>query len=726
MSNITQLVEDVIGSKTDKAQMSFVDMLELRRLDHYDIPLNESYQILIENRIDFVKTNLGPKITFDHDTTGKIKEPNALIDHIAAKVDPTASKAHTQWVGTQYAKGNIRQEDFPRVKKALKGFEMVKKNLVNKDINAFKTVSDLEDHVAVQKPRTESDIKAKSTSAAEVSTGLDKQYESEHGTGFKIPNMKTSISMYGDSGKLAKTNWCTAANSDTNAFNSYKGGKYTFHTPENNVLQIHHQSGQIMDVKNHHVNLSSDPRFSHHAEGIKDFIRQTHTDEGFDTNNKSSLYKRAGVGMTKEGIAASEQNAEKEMTGSYPRISRDHLDSLSTNPHSPEHFEKVHNFIKQQGYQGSWYDDHIKAQHSLTQNPNTPPHILKDIHDYHSQNNGDNHGILNALAGNPSLPHEIRSHYSEYPEFASRRDLTPHEIENISKDTVASQKLAGNHMVHLPAHIQGTILRRGNATSINNLAHRPDVDTSVADDLFVNHGYGQHNLTTHIAKKLSSGVVDSNVSKFIPGQASSEVYNREDISPHTKERMVMDGKVQVADIKPEHADVAVKGGAYRDTALLGLKHLSKDHAEEIGNRVIDTGSNHHSLNTVFNHPKMPEHVKTAAIRSYANSSANNGSDKFKEFNNIQPHHIDAILDSGNTESIRHIPDMKTVQKSHFDKMVDNKQLHGAIVNSKSAPPSVLSKLAATSTSDYIKSKIASHKNTPADVKASIKFDSDKL
>jgi hypothetical protein len=723
MQNITQLVEDVIGLKTEKAQMSFVDMLELRRIDHYDIPLNESYQILIENRIDFVKTNLGPKITFDHDTTGKIKEPNALIDHIAAKVDPTASKAHTQWVGTQYAKGNIRQEDFPRVKKALKGFEMVKKNLVNKDINAFKTVSDLEDHVAVQKPRTESDIKAKSASAAEVSTGLDKQYESEHGTGFKIPNTKTSIAMYGSSGKMAQTNWCTAANSHNNMFTSYKGGKYTFHTPENNVLQFHHDSGQIMDVKDHHVNISSDPRFAPHAEGIKDFIRQTHGQEGFTTESPSSLYKKTGVGMTKEAIAASEQNAEKEMTGSYPRISRDHLDSLSTNPHSPEHFDKVHNFIKQQGYQGSWYDDHIKAQHSLTQNPNTLPHILKDIHDYHSQNNGDNHGILNALAGNPSLPHEIRSHYSEYPEFASRRDLTPHEIENISKDTVSSQKLAGNHMVHLPAHIQGAILRHGNATSINNLAHRPDVDTSVADDLFLNHGYNQHNLSTPIAKNMSSGVVDSNVAKL---NKSSEIYHRDDISPHTKERMVMDGKVQVADIKPEHADLAVKGGAYRDDSLLASKHLSKDHAEQIGNRIIDSGSQHYNLNAVFNHPKMPEHVKTAAIRSYASSSANNGSDKFKEFTNIQPHHIDAILDSGNTESIRHIPDMKTVQKSHFDKMVDNKQLHGAIVNSKSAPPSVLSKLAATSTSDYIKSKIASHKNTPADVKASIKFDSDKV
>jgi hypothetical protein len=224
---------------------------------------------------------------------------------------------------------------------------------------------------------------------------------------------------------------------------------------------------------------------------------------------------------------------------------------------------------------------------------------------------------------------------------------------------------------------------------------------------------------------MSSGVVDSNVSKFIPGEASSEIYNREDIPPHTKERMVMDGKVSIASIKPEHADVAVKGGAYRDTTLLGLKHLSKDHAEEIGNRVIVSGSNHHALDTVFNHPKMPEHVKTAAIRSYANSRANNGADKFKEFNNIQPHHIDAILDSGNTESIRHVPDMKTVQKSHFDKMVDNKQLHGAIVNSKSAPPPVLAKLATKSTSDYIKSKIASHKNTPADVKASIQFDSDK-
>lgn len=724
MSDIKKFVEEVTSFKLNAAQMSIVEMLELRRLDHFSEPvLSEGAQMLVEDRLDFLKTNLGPKIKFDHDTTGKINEPNALIDHIANKVDPTVSKAHTQWVGTQYAKGNIRQEDFPRVKKALKGFEMVKKNLVNKDINGFKTLSDLEDHVAVQKPRAEAEIKAKE--GKEQSQGLEKQYESEHGTGFKIPNKTTSISMYGSAGKAAQTNWCTAANSSNNMFNSYKGGKYTFHTPENNVLQFHHDSGQIMDVKDHHVNISSDHRFAPHAEGIKDFIRQTHGQEGFTTDAPSSLFKKTGVGFTKEQMAQNEESASKKLSGSYPSISRDHLESLSVNPHSPDHFEKVHDFIKQHSYKGAWYDDHIKAQHSLAQNPATPGHILQSIHDAHTGSD-DAHGIRNNLAGNPNLPDEIRHHYKDYPEFASRRDLTSHEVDKIAGDSVNSLNLAKNTMVHLTPENQAKILQHGNSSTAHHLGVRGDLDPHIADKLFTDHEKQGQGMTHEIADKMQPETVHANISKLHRDANTTHIYNREDIQPETKEKMVTDGKIPTADIKPEHIDLAVKGGAYNDLALLHSKHLSKEQAGEIGGRVVSGGKNNHNLSTVFNHPKMPESIKTDAIRTHSAMQGYGSIDKFDGFKNIQPHHIDAVLGSGNIESIKHVPSMKSVQKSHFDQMVGDKRLHGAIVASKSAPPSILSKIASTTNSDYIKSKIKAHKNTPADVKSAITFDEDKV
>jgi hypothetical protein len=711
MKKFITYIEQSVDTLTEM-QIEIAKQLELRRYDYFPVAqLSEAVQLLVEDRLDFIKQNLGPKIKFDHDHNAKITDPSALIDHIAQKVDPTPSKAHTQWVSTQYAKGHIAQEDFPRVKKALKGFELVKKNLVNKDINAFKTIADLEDHVAVQTPRTQNEIKAKETKNA-PEDALIKQYESEHGTGFKIPSKTTSIKMYGPNGKLAQARWCTSANSTSNAFNNYEGGKYTFHTPENHVLQIHHKSGQIMDVNNTHINLSNDHRFSTHKEGIKDFIRQTHAAEGFTADNPSTLYKNAGIGMTHADILESENRANRNLEGTYKTISRSHLESLSENPHTPEHFENVMHFIRTTSDRG-WYQDNVKAEGSLAQNPNTPVHILKELHE-HNQIHQDA-AVSNGLAANKSLPEELKQHYKEFPEYYTRHDLTHAEIEHGSKDSVNSQYLVKNNNIVLHASAQDNIMQHDNTTTRHQLQLRPELEPHIAGET-----------VGMVAHKATPEAIETHLSKLPHmGHVNTGLYNRDDIPAHVKERLVMDGKIKPDDIKAEHSDLAVKGGAYSTPHLLKISHLSKENVNQIGHESLSKPNESYYHDSIFNHKNASEELKVKTIAAKSMSRYSDGPDKFDAFENIKPNHIDAILATGDVESSRHVPGMKNVQKHHFDEMLKNKELHGAIVKSKSAPPSVLSKLASTSTSDYIKSKVAAHKNTPADVKASIKFDESK-
>lgn len=701
----------------------------LHKLIQLSHALEEQY--LLEDRMDYLKTNLKDKISFDHDPNGKHRDSDSLIDHVADKVDPTPQKLHTQWVVNQYRKGGIAQEDFPRVKKALKGFELTKKNLEVKDLNKFNSVADLEDHVAVQKGRTVADIKEKEAVNSEKVSNMEPIYQTEHGTGFKIPDKKTSVAMYGPAGKMEKTRWCTAANS-SNMFNHYIGGKYTFHTPENNVLQFHHKSGQLMDKDNVPVNLNNDHRFSPHKEAIKDFINSTGEAEGHKDID-STLIKKVGSNITPEKLAKHANNINSSINSSINGrwMSTDNKESIKNHPHTAQTFENVLNWSKQKGGPvGNHYDDHIETQLSLAQNPSAPAPVLSDLHNLHK--GGEHENNINAyLAQNPSVQGDTREELKKStPEhFAKRGDLHEDEISHMIKhgNKETRQNLYKNNVVPLSQEQQkhaydiedkGVESSYHRKSNISQLLNRPDLHHSIADAAFDEvHKENKHQ---ELYEKLSPEFINNNYKHMQP----EHVYGRsshEGISQEAIEHIVKSGKVAPADIKPEHADMAIESGKYKSYSILNIKGGSKHNYDKAATDEAETTTSAYSLSNIYNHPKVSPQIKEKIGAKLAQNTVDDEEHASTTLKSMPINHITAAMVTGSNTAKKILASAKNVQKSHFDEMVKNPALHGAIVNSKSAPPSILSQLA-NSPSDWIRGKVKTHKNTPPDVASKIQIE----
>lgn len=726
MIDFKQILEDKLARYGIGSDIGGI--LTLKIADETGI-VTESTQLLVENRLNFIKDSVRGKMDFSHDPEGKIKDSDNLIDHIASKVDPTSTNAHTQWVMNQYRKGAIRQEDFPRVKKALKGFETVKKNLANKDVNQFKGVSDLEDHVATQLHRTKEDIAAKKTASSQVESGLEHKFSEDGVTGFKIPNKAASVAFYGPAGKYEKTRWCTAAAGSNNMFNQYKGGKYTVHTPNNDVLQFHHNSSQIMDKDDHHVNLSSDPRFKPYAEPIKRFITQTAKEEGFQ--GASPLMLKTGSGMSKEETDAHGAKLVSKIHGDG-WINHHERQQLGSLPFSEEHLHQMTTgLLNNKDLHDRTYSTGENVA-SIASNDNLPAESIKAIHEkIHSPEMkalDTTWQIKNNLAKNENLPHELRKQYSGMEGFASRRDLSHEEMHNIVKEGDHIHTLLDNMTVHLPHDVQHEVYKNLKAPTTNResnrykLSSRSDLHPDAADALVKDHPSASDQFNYHspvdaknLAKTSSPEVA---MKHFGDTHLANHVYKREDVPEEAKIAIVKSGHLKPADINKEHASAAVESGKYSSGQQLDIPGISKEHADAAAKEVLSTADGTGGDN-VYTHPKVSDAIKREAIKHIH-------LDELKNNFATAPHsHIDALFETGDRAKISQVPQFKNVQKSHFDKLAEDNGYHAAIVNSKAAPPSILAKLA-NSPSDYIRSKVAAHKNTPADVKSSITFDSSKV
>lgn len=109
--------------------------------EYIQIQLYESI-MLVENRVQFLKDK-NPEIDTSHDHFAQYKNSSDIIDHFATNADPTPNKVYTQWIIGQYKKGNIRQEDVDRLHTELSKFHSIKHNLDKKDINQYKSISEV-------------------------------------------------------------------------------------------------------------------------------------------------------------------------------------------------------------------------------------------------------------------------------------------------------------------------------------------------------------------------------------------------------------------------------------------------------------------------------------------------------------------------------------------------------------------------------------------------------
>lgn len=240
-----------------------------------NMSLTESFvMMLLEGRMDFLYKTYAEKLTdrFDNDNRVPAQYKSQLSDggdvaknlltHFAAK-DPTNKKLYVQWMVRMYLKGEML-EDIDKLPEALNVFDKAKRQLDVKDINQYKTISDV--LVAV---RPFKDVQGKSLGKIKSD-----EIEPVITTGnFKVFIPKT----YKASCEYGAEDWCTAGTSKNDSyFKQYTadGPLYIIYAGggENpKKFQMHYESNQFMNEDDKPVTqadidfLSSFPKY-------KDFL----------------------------------------------------------------------------------------------------------------------------------------------------------------------------------------------------------------------------------------------------------------------------------------------------------------------------------------------------------------------------------------------------------------------------------------------------------------------
>lgn len=177
---------------------------------------------------------------------------NALIDAFV-RFDPTEDKRYVQWIAQIYKRGNLFPEDFYKIHDYLTKFERVKRQLPveQRDIRGFANLADL--YTAIQQ------LEGVPT-AGEIDRTLDRAMHEQAEIVFNdseykilIPKTEEASCYFGKN-----TQWCTAATSSLNYFDSYNQRGPLFiilHKPTNTRWQFQFETNSFMDANDRPINL---------------------------------------------------------------------------------------------------------------------------------------------------------------------------------------------------------------------------------------------------------------------------------------------------------------------------------------------------------------------------------------------------------------------------------------------------------------------------------------
>lgn len=174
----------------------------------------KQFILIIEAKIDDLKSSIG-QISTEHDPDGKFTEPSDIVDHFHSH-NPTGDVNHTRWVVNQYHQGNLKQEDAPSMKDTLTDFNRFRNNLHKKQINQYKTLSDLRDAI-----RPFSEAKRKQTFTLsnqefkDVQNGSTLVHESPNVSLYHVHNKEAACALGKD------MPWCTSRQDNKNMFDHY-------------------------------------------------------------------------------------------------------------------------------------------------------------------------------------------------------------------------------------------------------------------------------------------------------------------------------------------------------------------------------------------------------------------------------------------------------------------------------------------------------------------------
>lgn len=198
------------------------------------------YEIIMEARAESLATKYKDKIldrakSDRQSVVSDEKDILSFVQNLESKF-----KRYVEWVLLRWLSGNFLIEDMPRVEAAIAEFDAKKRGLERKDINQYRTLSDLEDAVGLL-----DHIKSARQQKQEVKhAGLRKIVDNDRVLLVHVKTEEAAI-LIGRG-----TSWCTAYTNRDNHFNHYDRGGPIYvliDKSTNEKFQIHYESLQVMD-----------------------------------------------------------------------------------------------------------------------------------------------------------------------------------------------------------------------------------------------------------------------------------------------------------------------------------------------------------------------------------------------------------------------------------------------------------------------------------------------
>jgi hypothetical protein len=212
----------------------------------------ESFRSIMEGVSDILKYY--PKLSEE-----KIKELIAL--------DPTYKGGDQlgkfgKWILNIYNRGNLKEEDFYKVKDYLTTFKLNYNKMANKDLNAYKGLPDL--YTAIEPYIGHQDVSHKQE-IKNIKQDAEKVFEDDNWLVI-IPHTEEASCYYGKN-----TQWCTAATKSGNMFKYYndQGPLYiNINKKTNEKFQFHFETNSFMDETDSRIDFK---KFIKNNSDLKEF-----------------------------------------------------------------------------------------------------------------------------------------------------------------------------------------------------------------------------------------------------------------------------------------------------------------------------------------------------------------------------------------------------------------------------------------------------------------------
>lgn len=211
-----------------------------------------------DGRREFIKSKMGARLSEITDDLEK------LLNQIA-DTDPTPNGAMMPWIARLIAKNpnDNKIEDLPRLKKDLEKFIENKQKIPNKDINSYKTFSQVYDAIepfTVKRKPTADERKAARQAAqiAKYKSEIETVYNGPEGW-VRIPHSRGAAQFLGQG-----TRWCTSAKCD-NMFDSYSSRDKLFivyDKEKKSLFQLHIESGSYADSADRMIGIENLPEWA--------------------------------------------------------------------------------------------------------------------------------------------------------------------------------------------------------------------------------------------------------------------------------------------------------------------------------------------------------------------------------------------------------------------------------------------------------------------------------